>query len=172
MDIYPGVLSDPDELYKEAQQYVKAGETKQAMAKLQNLIREFPGDARAHNDLGVLLYNKGDKEKAQFHYEKAVSLNPGNPTFLKNLADFYYVELKRVNEAANLYKKVLSIRPQDIESLLILGNIHVEIGKFHNAKAYYLKALEIDPANELALQMVEALKGRQQEAGADLGTGL
>jgi tetratricopeptide (TPR) repeat protein len=143
----------------------------EAIYALEKLLESYPDYSLAHNDLGVLYYNKGDKEKAQLHYERAVSLNPGNPTFLKNLADFYYVELKRIDEAASLYEKVLCIRPQDTEILLILGNIQVELGKFGDAKDCYLKALEIEPSNELASQMAKALEKRGQKAGDDLGEG-
>jgi radical SAM superfamily enzyme YgiQ (UPF0313 family)/tetratricopeptide (TPR) repeat protein/glycosyltransferase involved in cell wall biosynthesis len=148
---------------------INKGKFEEAIYALEKLLDSYPDYGLAHNDLGVLYYNKGDKEKALLHYEKAVSLNPGNPTFLKNLADFYYVELKRIDEATGLYEKILSVRPQDVETLLILGNIRVESRKFQDARSYYLRALEIDPNNELASQMVGALKGRQQGAGADPG---
>ena len=159
---------DPEEDYREARILIQSGKEDRAIDKLENLIHVHPRHALAHNDLGYLYYNRGERIKALTHYEKAVELNPEDLTSMKNLADFYYVELKRIDEAIPLYEKVLSIHPMDGETLLILGNIHVELEKFLDAKAYYLKVLEIDPSNELASKMVEALKRRQQEAGVDL----
>ncbi|MBM4329737.1 MAG: tetratricopeptide repeat protein [Deltaproteobacteria bacterium] len=157
------------EAYASIQQiFIQSGKYEEAIYALEKLLESYPDYALAHNDIAVLSSNKGNKEKARFHYEKAVSLNSGNPTFLRNLADFYYVEMKQIDEATRLYEKILTIRPQDVETLLILGNIHVELGKFDEAKAHYLKVLEIEPANELALKMQEALKERQQEARVDL----
>ncbi len=127
------------------------------------------GGALDRNDPGALDGERGDKERTLIRYEKAVSLEPSNPFFLKSLADFYYVELRRIDEAASLYEKVLSIRPQDTETLLILGNIHVERGRFSDARDCYLKVLEIEPSNELAGQMAKTLEKRGQKAGDDLG---
>jgi len=79
---------------------------------LGKLLESHPDYALAHNDLGVLLYNKGEKEKALFHYEKAASLKAENITFQKNLADFYYAEMKRPDKAVDLYKKILAISLQ------------------------------------------------------------
>jgi GT2 family glycosyltransferase/Flp pilus assembly protein TadD len=159
---------DPEEDYREARILIQSGKEDKAIHKLEKLIHAHPRHALAHNDLGYLYYNRGERIKALAHYEKAVELNPENLTPMKNLADFYYVELKRIDEAIHLYEKVLSIHPMDGETLLILGNIHVESGKFFDAKAYYLRVLEIDPSNELASKMAEALERRQQEAGVDL----
>ena len=37
--------------------------------------------------------------KALKHYERAVELQPANINFVKNLADFYYVEVGRIEDA-------------------------------------------------------------------------
>ncbi|MGD0626833.1 MAG: tetratricopeptide repeat protein, partial [Thermodesulfobacteriota bacterium] len=157
-----------DDNYKNIKPLIDSDKHEEAIYALERFLESHPDYGLAHNDLGVLYYKKGEKKKAISQYEKAVSLNPRNATFLKNLADFYYVELKRIDEATDLYEKILSISPTDVETLLILGNIHVELGKFSNAKAHYLKVLEIDPANELASKMLEALKEREcEQAGVD-----
>jgi tetratricopeptide (TPR) repeat protein len=135
---------------------------------MNNSTTSSPNDHRpsiqttlSHKDLGVLYWQKGEKERALQHLEKAFSLDPGNPTLLKYLANFYYVELKDTDRAVSFYNKILLINPKDLETLLILGNIRVELGKFGEAKDCYLKVLEIAPSNGLASQMVEALEKRQ-----------
>ena len=115
-------------------------------------------NATTHNNLGVLYYNRGDKEKAFSHYKKAAELQPANITFQKNLADFYYVELGRVEEAMEIYVEVLNINPEDIETLLIIGHICVALKEFDDAKDFYSRILIVEPWNKDAKQFLEKLE--------------
>ena len=69
---------------------VDDGRTNEAVSALEKLLESHPDFALAHNDLGVLYYQQGDKDKALNSYETAVRFEPANSTFRKNLADFYY----------------------------------------------------------------------------------
>ena len=75
------------------------GSQKEAIGALEMVLAIYLDYALVHNDLGVLYFREGEKEKALEHYEQAARLEPENATFQKNLADFYYVELERVEEA-------------------------------------------------------------------------
>ena len=143
--------------------FLDKGKWEDAIYALEKLLESCPGHAPAHNNVGILFCHKGEKEKAFFHLEKAASLNPENIAYQKNLADFCYVELKRVDEAVSRYRKILSLRPDDTEILLLLGNIHVELKKFDEAQGFFHKVLEIDETNECARQMFETLKDRQEK---------
>ena len=79
----------------------------QAFAELQKYLTAFPDHAEAHADLGSLYYEKGEKDNALRHYEKAVTLDSKNITALRSLADFYYVESKDIGEASCLYEYIL-----------------------------------------------------------------
>lgn len=63
------------------------GETAEAVLMLERHLASDPDYAQGHNDLGVLLCETGDIEKAQAHLEKALSLDQNNDTFRRNLAD-------------------------------------------------------------------------------------
>ena len=63
-----------------------------------------------------------------------------------------------VEEALQIYVKILTICPEDIETLLITGHICVAIKKFDDAEEFYNRVLEIDPRNEGAKQNLVALK--------------
>ena len=130
---------------------------KERTKALERLLESYPNCARAHNDLGVLCYNEGNKDEALQHYEKAAQLQPFNDIFQKNLADFYYVELGRVEEAMELYGKVLGIDPADIEVLFTLGSICVSLEKFKDAKFFYERILELEPWNVDARERLDEL---------------
>ncbi|MCF8131041.1 MAG: tetratricopeptide repeat protein [Deltaproteobacteria bacterium] len=134
-------------LYQKAQKLINSDRKKEAVDTLEELVASYPDHTLAHNDLGVLYFHEGDKEKTLEHYEKAAELEPGNSIFQRNLADFYYVILGRTEEAFEIYKKVLEANPDDIESLTISGHISVSLKKFDDAETYYGKVLEIEPWN-------------------------
>jgi len=152
----------------EIQPLINEGKHEKATIALEELITLYPKFALAYNDLGVLYFNKGEKEKALSYYEKAVQLQPENITYQKNLADFYYVELGRIEDALKLYNKALYINSKDIETLLIIGHICVSLKKFDDAKAFYNKVLDIDPLNEDARQILDKLLNHKHAKNPDI----
>ncbi len=116
-----------------------------AIAALENLLSVYPDFSVAHNDLGVLYLNTGDTDKAGQHYAKATQIDPENVTFQKNLADFNYVVLGKVQDALEIYVRLLKENPTDEEILLTLGHICIAQEKREDAETFYKKVLEIDP---------------------------
>jgi GT2 family glycosyltransferase/Flp pilus assembly protein TadD len=151
-------LISAERQYVDIQKEVDSSNSEETIDKLERLLVSYPDFAPAYNDLGVLFYNCRNKEDAVNYYQKATVLEPGNITFQKNLADFLYVELGMVEEALQIYVKILTICPADIETLLITGHICVAIKKLDDAEEFYNRVLEIDPQNEGARQNLEALK--------------
>lgn len=150
-------MKSPQKMYQEIQPLIENGWHDVALNALEKLLDVHPQFATAHNDLGVLYYNQGLKEKAQLHYEKAVEFQAENVTFKKNLADYYYAELGRVEEALRLYVQMLETNPEDVEILLITGHICVSLQKFEDAKDFYRRVLEIEPWNADARQYLDKL---------------
>ena len=144
-------------MYQEIGPILNSGQPEAALQALEKLSVMHPDFALAHNDLGVLYYSQGQKDKAQAHYEQAAQLQPDNMTFQKNLADFYFVELNRVQEAMDIYVKVLEANPEDVETLLTAGHISVALQRFDDARTIYSRVLEVEPWNPDARQFLEAL---------------
>ena len=130
---------------------------KEAIGVLGTLLSIYPDYALAHNDLGVLYYKAGDKKQALNHYQQAVRFEPGNVTFQKNLADFYFVEAGRMEEALQIYSKLLEANPVDIEILLIFGEIYESLEKIDDAKVFYNRVLEIDSSNAYAIEKLRII---------------
>jgi len=150
-------MKSPQKMYQEIQPLIENGWHDVALNALEKLLNVHPQFAIAHNDLGVLYYNQGLKDKAQMHYEKAVEFQAENITFRKNLADFYYAELGRVEDALRLYVQMIETNPEDVEILLITGHICVSLQKFEDAKDFYRRVLEIEPWNADARQYLDKL---------------
>jgi len=152
------------ELYAAVQDKANAGEIDAAIADLNAIVARCPSHAPACNDLGVLHYEKGDKDKALGYYEEAVRLSPDNANFMKNLADFYLLEQSRTEEAMKLYIKVLESNPEDTDCLLAAGIICERVEKQEDARVFYDRVLEIEPWNH---QAREALSRLGTDKGGD-----
>lgn len=129
----------PDDLYTTAITLVSAEKIDEAIFEFENLLQWYPDYAIAYNDLGVLSYKCGHKDKALRHYKKAIQLQPQNVSFLMNLADLLYVEFDRIQDAILLYYRILSIAPENVETLMVLGKIHMDLGLIKEAKGIYEK---------------------------------
>ncbi|KAF0219373.1 MAG: hypothetical protein FD174_2072 [Geobacteraceae bacterium] len=158
-------IPPPEELYAKALSLANSGRQDEAIAELEGVLRLHPHYALAHNDLGVLYYQKGDKVKSLEHHEKAVQLNPENITFRKNLAELYFVELGRTDDAIFAFLDILKKHPNDVETLMGLGRISVAIGRTEEAKTFFGKVLNIEPWNAAARQQLDLLR---DNSGSDL----
>jgi tetratricopeptide (TPR) repeat protein len=114
--------------------------------------------ALAHNDLGVLYYATGNKVRSLHHYEQAVQLQPDNITFQKNLADFYFVEENRAEDALRIYVGVLAKNPGDLDGLLTTARICEKTGKVDDARDFYERVLEEDPDNVEATRWLRSFR--------------
>ena len=151
-------INEADLAYQGIQPLVKAKKDDLAIMALEKLLERYPDFALAHNDLGVLYFNQGEKDKAFDHYRKAAEIQPDNITIQKNLANFYHIEKQQFQEAMELYLKILKMDPEDIETLLAIGDICIAVEEIDKAKTFYNRVLEIEPWNSKAWQVLQAIK--------------
>jgi tetratricopeptide (TPR) repeat protein len=151
-------------MYEDLQPVLQGSRPEDALRALQNLVRSFPEFARAHNDLGMLYYHSGEKQKALGHFERAAAISPADPLFLKNLADYYHVEMGRSEDAVGLYLKIVEVRPHDVQILLTAGHLLVGLRRFEEAAAHYRKVLDIEPWNTEAGENLQKLLKIPSEA--------
>jgi tetratricopeptide (TPR) repeat protein len=158
--------SGAEELYADAQRHAQGGDTAAARNRLVQLVAAHPGFAAAHNDLGVMCYQAGDKDLALRHYEQAARLEPGNGTFQKNLADFYWVEQSRTEDALKIYVRVLEDSPQDIEALTAVARVCAALGQREDARVFYERILELEPWNTDAHDALNQLRAPRSDSAA------
>ena len=154
----------PESAYAYSRELFEAGKIEEAIGELENLLAAHPDQAQAHNDLGVLYYHSGSKDKTLIHYEQAVRLNPDDLNFQKNLADFYCVELGRIEEALEIYLKVLTEAPADIETLMAAGYICKAVDRNEDAAIFFERILDLEPWNLEANENLNQLGPIQKES--------
>ena len=153
-------------IYEQIQSVMNAGGTEEALSLIRKLVAVVPDFALAHNDLGVLLLNKGDKEQALIHYREAVELDPTNLTFRKNLADLYYIGFGCITEALQIYLDIATQNTEDTEAFLALGHISADRSMPKDAQVFYERVLKLDPGNENARKGLALIR---QESSFDSG---
>lgn len=149
--------------YDRIQQLIQKNLIEEAIPALEKLITLSPAHSFAHDDLGVLYYHRGDKERALNHFIQSLQADPRNQNAMKNMADLC-IALGRIEEALQLYQIVLADQPTDVEALLKMGDLSFQTGRSGEATSFYTKALEIEPENDSAKQRLEILSHRSPDS--------
>jgi len=107
-------------------------------------LKTNPNYAGAHNNLGIVLNELGEYQKAMSSYEKAIQINPNHVDAHNNLGLAFY-KLREFQKAISCHKKAIQLDPNNLNSHNNLGILFYQLGQFQNAKSYFEKAIQIDP---------------------------
>ena len=112
---------------------------------------------RFHHMLAFASEQRGDVQKALTHYQESYNLNPDYFPTLNGLGRLYYSQ-EQWERSLNVYQTILyNHRSQLTERELSevycrMGLAYAQMSQPDEAVDYYERALEIDPANPLALR--------------------
>jgi len=157
--IVPFNTYEAQNAYKRLQFCLSSDSLDTAIVEIKTFLKMFPDVALAHNDLGVLYHRAGDKLLALANYEKANRLQPETPCIVKNLSEFYAVELGWFGDAIFMLTDLLNRYPQDTELLVSLGIISSQVGQPEEARIFFRKALDLDPENAAIREELAKIDG-------------
>jgi tetratricopeptide (TPR) repeat protein/peroxiredoxin len=138
----------------------------QAVAFFQVVVRDYPGYADAHYNLGTLYLQKKMWSKAREHLLKAVQIWPGYANALNNLG-LLALDEGRPEEALGYFEDAIRQNPQYEVALENLGNLYRQLGRLEDSQQALEKALLLNPDNpevNYGLGMVFAQKGDTERA--------
>ena len=121
-------------------------------------LERYPNSAALANNAGVICERKGDEERARRLYEKAFDHAPSIPQVSKNLGDLLYRE-GSYDEAAEIYERALrgdADLGDDVYAKL--GNVYYKSRAREKAIEMWLRALELNPDNEVVRTNLEFVK--------------
>lgn len=110
----------------------------------QDTADSMPGNARAHNNLGVALAKQKRLDDAIGHYEKALELNANYTEAHCNYGNALARQGKFA-DALTQYQKALAIDPEDADAHCGIGNTLAEQGQFAEAIGHYERSLRVKP---------------------------
>ncbi len=140
----------------------------EAILALQKAIETNPADAKAHYYLGNIWYDKRQYADAIAAWEKAVGIDPGHPTALRNLALAYYNKLDRKDEAVELLEMAFAADTSDTRILMELDQLYKKMNRPHAERLAFLDEhrAQIAERDDLYLEYATLLNnlGRCEEA--------
>jgi tetratricopeptide (TPR) repeat protein len=120
-----------------------------------------PKNCFAWTGLGALLgSNSARLTEAESVYRKAVELEPDGAMVWGRLSLFLFAKLRRYDEAESAIRKSVELEPDNPWVLMVLGMVAEKVGKYDEAKATYLRVLELSPKDRNAMRRLDALRHR------------
>jgi tetratricopeptide (TPR) repeat protein len=160
---------DPGELlFGEAQEAAQHGRGDEARALYRQLLAQRPLHVRARNNLALLLDAAGDHNGALAELDRALDVEPDNPTVLVNRGALLG-QMGRFQAAERDLKRVLRDEPANAEALFNLGVVMTKKGLWAEAVPALKRAIELDDGRAAAhFYLGEALNHVDDLPGAML----
>ena len=107
-------------------------------------IARNPGCWMAHNNLGIVLSEKGEIDEAIAHYRKTLEMSPDFADADYNLGNAL-LQKGEIDAAVVHCQRAVTIQPNDPEAQVALGNALFQKGLIDESIVHYQKALAIRP---------------------------
>jgi len=173
--------------------YVQKGDYGQAKELYLNAIEIEPGNYKAHFNLAKVYKELGDRESAINEYRVVLRHSPTNTVAAEILAGLYvekgapeeefksafvktsanpafhrgmgiiYSGQQRWDMAIEAFNKVIEITPDDVSTLLDLGNSYMKRADFDLAAEAFHHVLKLEPGNGMASQGLGVIYQQRQE---------
>ncbi len=147
-------MIDKTAIINAAQKFTSNGNIDGAIAEWKKVL-ENGKDGNVQNTIGDLYLRKGSQTQAVEAFTKAAEI------FRK--AGFY-------PKAIAIYKKILNILPNHVESIIALAKLNATKGLNANAADYYFKAADIFHRNGSAENAIKAVEMILKLSSTDLAT--
>lgn len=152
--------------FTEATKFYLFGNYTQAIGLYRECLKIRPASAAVYYQLGRIFLISGNPSLAREFSKKAVLFDGKNTWYLQQLADLYQYE-KKNDSAVIIYKSLLELKPDDLNTVYNLAVLHEKLNEYREAHKY-LNAIEnkIGISKEVSLakfRMFE-IEGKSEEA--------
>jgi Flp pilus assembly protein TadD len=148
---------------------IRRGELEDAVRHLEIATTLAPDWAPGWVNLGVAHYRQGDAERAFADYQRALEVEPGNPSALGNMA-YIYREQGRDHEA-EVALRAAAQQTTNPFTLIAMADAEMARGRWGAAGRYLRKArwwYSTEPEVHLAMARLAERRGRPAEADRHL----
>jgi len=116
----------------------------EGLALIRRALEIAPDYADAHNNLGNILKERGDRAGARAAYQRVIELNPDHAGAHNNLGVLYRLA-DELEAAVVAYRRAAELAPGFPDTYFNLGNVLSEMRRFDEAVAAYREALRLNP---------------------------
>lgn len=151
-----------------ARALLDAGQAAAAAAVYREIVKKWPADAMAYQDLAVAAREAGYTQEALKATEAALAIDSSNPAALNGLG-LLQIEAGRFAAARSAFERAVTADPTNASYWVNVGNAARELGDLAGAEKAYTSALTFDPKsadaeNGVGVLLVQA--GRPSDAVA------
>jgi arylsulfatase A-like enzyme/Tfp pilus assembly protein PilF len=144
------------------------GEPLTAIAMLERVLAESPGDVYSRSILANAYEQVGDTERAMTNLQMAIETEANNEGLWLSVAGIHLME-RKFKEAEAALDKALEIEPESAQAYVLRGQIAINRGQEDEAMRLYKQAAEMDPGTTgpgayNAMGIVHLVYGRFEEA--------
>ena len=157
---------NPRDLAALAERQHQNGRLDRAEQNYREAIARDPQLFEAHNNLGMILQERGRIAEAAAQFTRAHELRPADARIVLNLARALSAQ-NRHRDAALLFRHAVSLDPRMAEAHFGLGLAHSDLAEYAEAEQHLLRTLQIDPFNwqaRIHLGLALAAQGKIAEA--------
>jgi tetratricopeptide (TPR) repeat protein len=144
-------VTQRDEYYRSAQEYLAAGKLDEASIQFLNAIKVDQGFVPARLGLVDVLERTGRVQNAAAELRKILEIDKNNKQARLRLGRYFLLagtqEPSLFEEARKMAEEVLALDPDDAEALILLGNSYAGQQNFEKSIEALQKVLESDPNN-------------------------
>lgn len=133
---------DRQKLLESAQRFLKKGQIRKAISDYEKLMADDPRNIRVRSKLADLYVRNNNIDRAIEEYVK--------------LAKQYEAE-DLSSRAISMYKRILTIRPKQIDVHYWLADLYKKEGLFGNAKVLYQNIIRLNPEDRVARNTITEL---------------
>jgi arylsulfatase A-like enzyme/Flp pilus assembly protein TadD len=141
----------------------EAGRQGEAAAVARRVVESDPGNARAHEILGIVALREGRAAEARSELEKALELNRQLPNAWNTLGVALY-ELEGPAAALAAWQQAVALEPQRHETLYNIGLVAAQIGRRAEARQALRRFVSTAPPERYAADI-----GKAQQLLRELG---
>ncbi len=151
--LYAQVPESVDTLHYLGLNYCHQGEIEKGLEMMEASIKQRPDNSFYHSNIAAMYRSQLQLDKAEEHFQQALSLDPKN---VKALFPLAADELQQGNyhTCAKYLSQLLAVEPENEEALYYLA-LSLQYNKeFDKAIQVYNKLLEINPDHEHAMRNI------------------
>ena len=126
-----------------------AGRLAEAEAGYRQILAHTPRHAPSLHGLGLVLYQKGERENARDLLRLALDSGEADAELYNNLGTIER-DLGRLEAAIVCHHRAIRLRPDHADAYNNLGNALRDYGRLREAEGAYLQALALEPAHPQA----------------------
>jgi len=157
--------SEAPEISKWRGEVVPPGKTiLQVLSPVPHKLSATAAEANAHNSFGILLKAVGRTQEAESEYQKALEINPDQPSFHTNYANLLS-SMDRDDDALHQYQLSLALDPKNVTTHVQLGLFLEKKGQVEEAEHHYTQAISLHPNPAVAHDNYGALLAQRGEPG-------